>query len=169
MKITIYHFIFFFVMSASCSSGQVQSPVFEKTLETLISNTVDTLSIAQLNERMKEEHLVLLDAREKKEFDVSHLENARWVGYDDFAMARVKNIPKESTVVIYCSVGYRSEKIGEQLKAAGYGNVLNLYGGIFEWVNQGHQVYNTTGATSQVHGYNSKWSTFIDKGEVVID
>ncbi len=54
-------------------------------------------------------------------------------------------IGEESKVVVYCSVGYRSEKIAEKLKAAGYKNVFNLYGGIFEWENQNLPVYDSNG------------------------
>jgi len=33
---------------------------------------------------------------------------------------------------VYCSLGIRSEVIAKKLKKAGYTNVFNLYGGIFE-------------------------------------
>ena len=44
---------------------------------------------------------------------------------------------------MYCSIGKRSEKVTQKLKKAGYNNVSNLYGGIFEWVNQGNEVVDT--------------------------
>ncbi|MEX0882758.1 MAG: rhodanese-like domain-containing protein, partial [Cyclobacteriaceae bacterium] len=33
------------------------------------------------------EDAVILDSREQEEFSVSHLEDARWVGYETFSMA----------------------------------------------------------------------------------
>ena len=51
---------------------------------------------------------------------------------------------KSDTIVLYCSIGYRSEKIGEKLVEMGYGHVFNLYGGIFEWVNRDLPVYNAS-------------------------
>jgi rhodanese-related sulfurtransferase len=75
---------------------------------------------------------VLIDSREKREFEVSHIDNAVWVGYDTFKMKRIKHIPKDQKIVVYCSVGYRSEKIAEKLIKKGYTKVSNLYGGVFE-------------------------------------
>ncbi|HUM48347.1 MAG TPA: rhodanese-like domain-containing protein, partial [Chitinophagales bacterium] len=91
-----------------------------------------------------------------------------FVGYDHFDMAALKNIPKDQRIVVYCSVGYRSEKIAEQLENAGYSHVTNLYGGIFEWVNEGHAVYDLTGTTTpNIHPYNATWGVWLKKGEKV--
>ena len=74
-------------------------------------------------------------------------------------------MPKDASIVIYCSVGVRSEKIGEKLIAAGYTNVKNLYGSIFEWVNEGNAVYNMNGkATNRVHAYSKTWGIWLKKG-----
>ena len=80
-------------------------------------------------------HITLLDARELEEFEVSHLKDAIWVGAKAFKTDSVSAIIKDknTAIVVYCSIGVRSEKIGEKLIAAGYTNVKNLYGGIFEW------------------------------------
>jgi rhodanese-related sulfurtransferase len=44
---------------------------------------------------------------------------------------------------VYCSIGKRSDEITKMLGEAGFTNARNLYGGIFEWVNQGHPVFNS--------------------------
>ena len=74
---------------------------------------------------------ILLDTREREEYNVSHLKNAIYTGYNHFNLDSVeKHIPnKNNPIVVYCSLGVRSEKIGIKLKAAGYTNVKNLYGG----------------------------------------
>ena len=65
-------------------------------------------------------------------------------------------------------MGYRSEKIGEQLKKMGYQRVYNLYGGIFEWTNRSLPLVNKTEApTKQVHAYDKNWGQWLDKGEKV--
>ena len=78
---------------------------------------------------------VVLDSRSAGEFEVSHIKDAIWIGYKDFELQKVlTEIPdKDTEIVIYCSIGVRSEKIGERLQEAGYKNVRNLYGGIFQW------------------------------------
>ena len=114
----------------------------------------------------------LLDSREPKEYKVSHLEEAILVGYDHFDIKtvtdKIKN--KQDTIVVYCSLGIRSETIGEQVKAAGYKNVYNLYGGIFEWKNHDHKVYDSNGEeTEKVHAFSKEWGTWLKKGDKVYD
>jgi 3-mercaptopyruvate sulfurtransferase SseA len=66
---------------------------------------------------------------------------------------------------VYCSVGYRSERVGEKLQKLGYQNVYNIYGGIFEWKNEGMQVVNRQNQpTDSVHTYNKNWSKWLLKG-----
>ncbi len=108
---------------------------------------------------------VILDARAKREYNVSHLPGAIWVGYEDFSIKRISDIDYTIPLLVYCSVGYRSERIGEQLQNAGYQHVYNLYGGIFEWVNQGLTLENTKGqATLKIHAYNRDWAKWLEKG-----
>ena len=143
----------------------MQSKSYELMLNTLLSHSVPELSVSDLD---TVQHAVLLDAREKNEFEVSKIENAQWVGYDDFSLDRVKDIPKDEEIIVYCSVGYRSEKVSEQLIEAGFTNVHNLYGGIFEWKNQGKVVVDSTNAeTERVHAYSRVWGIWLKRGEKV--
>lgn len=145
--------------------GQVQSRAFKATIDALNSETVPYVSCEELK---RWPHTVLLDTRARAEYDVSHLPGARWVGYDDFDLSRMRDVPKTARVVVYCSVGYRSEKVGEKLLAAGFSNVYNLYGSLFEWVNQGNPVVGPDGRpTTRVHAYNRMWGVWLTRGEKV--
>ena len=107
---------------------------------------------------------VLLDTRKREEYEVSHLENAHWVGDDQFNLEEVNaQFPnKDTAIVVYCSIGVRSEDIGEKLQDAGYTNVKNLYGGIFEWKNKGYPVLDPTKKkTEKVHAYNRYWGRLL--------
>jgi rhodanese-related sulfurtransferase len=158
----------FFVLLTSSAMAQPASKAYRTLLNTLYgSSTVPTVTVPELK---KMTNVVLLDTRERKEYDVSHLPNAIWVGYEDFNFGRVKDIPKTANIVTYCSVGYRSDKIGDKLKAAGYANVHNLYGSLFEWVNQGNVVVDNTGKpTNRVHGYSRTWGVWLKRGEKVYE
>jgi rhodanese-related sulfurtransferase len=145
-------------------SGQVRSGAYKAMLKTLLSHTVPEVSVSQV---IQDSAVTFLDAREPNEFAVSHLSSAHYVGYDHFDMKSVESIPKDERIVVYCSVGYRSEKVAEQLIAAGYKNVSNLYGGIFEWVNEGQSVVDATGPTERVHAFNRKWGIWLKKGKKV--
>ncbi|MCC7431231.1 rhodanese-like domain-containing protein [bacterium] len=108
-------------------------------------------------------NFILLDTRENEEFEVSHLENAIFVGYNNFSLDSLKNFSKTDTFVVYCSVGYRSSKIIEKMKNAGFKNVSNLYGGIFYWSNKGFPVFRNGKKTKKVHPYNKFWAKFLNE------
>jgi len=135
-----------------------------KVLEKLNKKSVPYISVTALQSK---ENYILLDAREIKEFNVSHIENAINVGFDKFDRKKVATILKDknATIVVYCSIGVRSEKIGEKLLKLGYKNVFNLYGGIFEWKNNGGKVVtNQNTATDKIHTFNKEWSIYLKKG-----
>ena len=146
--------------------GQILSRSYGAMLYNLLDHTVDEISVAEAAE--SDSLVLFLDARSLEEFEVSHIKNAKWIGYDDFDLTRVEGIPKETAIVIYCSVGFRSEKVGEKLESAGFSNVQNLYGSIFEWVNQGEPVYTDQGIeTLRVHVFSKEWGQWLIRGEKV--
>ena len=159
------------MLSSACSQNQpldkprTKQPDFSKKIDGLISFTVPLMSVNELlNNKDK---FIIFDAREKAEFDVSHIPDAIYLGYSDFNVVRIKNIPKEKNIVIYCSIGYRSEKIGEKLLRLGYKNVYNLYGSIFEWANEKYPLLSSNGKTTYtVHSYNKSWSKWVTNEEI---
>lgn len=159
---------FFLFLLLGCGNSfpqHVQEPAYQEKLQHLLSDKTPMVDVPQL---AKDPKVMLLDARPKEEYDVSHIAKARRVGYDDFDLAKVKDLPKDTAIVVYCSVGYRSEKVTEKLLKAGFTNVKNLYGGIFEWVNTGRTVVDDSGKpTDRIHAYNKNWSRWVLKGEKV--
>ena len=146
--------------------SHAQSKSFDLLLKKMIKQTVPIIKVDELKNKTKD--YVLLDTREYEEFKVSHIKNARYVGFNEFKIESVKDIPKNTPIVVYCSIGVRSEQIGEKLLAAGYSNVKNCYGSIFEWVNEGNQVVDMKDiVTPKVHAYNKKWGVWVKKGEKV--
>ena len=128
----------------------------------------ESIPYITVEELVKKKNIVLLDSREKIEFETSHIENASFVGYDKFKLKKIKNLlPKDKNepIVVYCSLGIRSEDVAEKLKKAGYKNVYNLYGGIFEWKNKDNPVIDKAGnETENVHTFNKDWSIWLKKG-----
>lgn len=141
------------------------NPLYSAMLRGLLKESVPFVSVAQLRQLPSP---VLLDTREAPEFAVSHLRGARLVGYDTFSLATVQDLPKNAPIVVYCSVGARSEKIGAQLQQAGFTDVRNLYGGIFEWVNEGQPVVKAADEpTDYVHAYSRTWGIWLKHGQPV--
>ncbi|MFK7813029.1 MAG: rhodanese-like domain-containing protein [Maribacter sp.] len=155
--------LFSFILLLLCTTAVFAQKNLDRTLKQLNSESVP---YAYVNEVTSTEHIMILDTRQKEEFDVSHIENAIWVGHKSFEKDSViKRIPsKETPIMVYCSIGVRSEDIGEKLLKAGYTDVKNLYGGIFEWKNQGNAVYKNNMETDSIHTFNKQWGKLLKKG-----
>ncbi|ARV16426.1 rhodanese-like domain-containing protein [Polaribacter sp. SA4-12] len=153
-----------FILISSVSFGQKK---LDKLLNKFNKNNVPYISVDSLASTKA----ILLDAREEKEFKVSHLEDAILVGFDHFEIAQtIAKLPtdKNAKIVVYCSLGIRSEIVADKLIKEGYTNVFNLYGGIFEWKNKDHQVIDTLGSnTEKVHTFNKDWSKWLKKGKKI--
>jgi rhodanese-related sulfurtransferase len=139
---------------------------FDSKLKSLYKNTVPLIRSDVLATSIVENsEIVILDTRSYEEFEVSHLPNALFLDYDKFKTNEVEGINRKTKIIVYCSVGYRSERIGEKLLKMGFVDVRNLYGGIFDWVNNENTVVNQAGIkTDSVHTYNKDWSRWLTRG-----
>lgn len=139
---------------------------YDEKLSSLYKNTVPQIKPSTLQSKIRQgQHPIILDTRSHEEYKVSHLPNAKFIDYDDFDDDMVKGLSRDSEVIVYCTVGYRSERIGERLQKLGFTNVLNLYGGIFQWVNEGGEIRNNKNhPTDSVHTYSKSWSGWLKKG-----
>jgi rhodanese-related sulfurtransferase len=162
------------VLSA-CNPGRADDQagsdmLYQQLLRTLYRRTVPTVAPAVLARELAAPAApLLLDVRTPAEFQVSHLQGARFVNFDSLATERLADVPRTRPVVVYCSVGVRSERLGEHLHALGFRQVRNLYGGLFEWVNEGYPVYDANGLTANVHPYSAVWSPWLKRGHKVYE
>lgn len=148
---------------------QAQNEI-EQALDKYADGSIDYISTDELAKQIAtDQNVQLLDTRSQDEFDVSFIENAVYVGYEEFEVEQYEDqLNKDQPIVVYCSIGVRSEKIGEKLKAAGFKNIKNLRGGIFKWFNEKRTIVDQTNqATDSIHGYDSTWSQYLDRGKVV--
>jgi rhodanese-related sulfurtransferase len=105
---------------------------------------------------------LLLDTRDIDEFNVSHLPNAQHIDPKAPNWSIVSNYPKDASIVVYCSVGYRSAQLAQHLQEQGFSNVWNLEGSIFQWANEGRPLYNSEGKlTTDVHPYTAQWGKLL--------
>ena len=158
-------FFLLLLITVACSSLNAQNSMGE-VLGKYNSGKVPYIAAEELRMHQLKDEVIILDTRNKDEFEVSHLANAIFAGYKDFDLARVKTIHKERRIIVYCSIGVRSENIGEKLIRAGYKNVENLYGGIFDWKNKGFPVVDSKGnPTEKVHAFSKHWSKWLKNAE----
>ncbi|MER2997710.1 rhodanese-like domain-containing protein [Pontibacter populi] len=133
----------------------------------LLTNIVSNQAVPNIDPEelyaLKEPY-ILLDVRTPAEYKVSHIKGARLANYTTFQVDDLADLPKDARIIVYCSVGVRSSKAGLQLLEAGYKDVAHLYGGIFNWVNNGYPVFDANGQTNRIHGYTRFWGYWLTEG-----
>jgi 3-mercaptopyruvate sulfurtransferase SseA len=65
--------------------------------------------------------------------------------------------PKDTSVVVYSSVGYRGARVANWLGEQGYRNVQNLGSGLFQWANEGRPIFRADHPAHVVHPYDGRW------------
>lgn len=168
MKLLIHRYTallgFLLVFFQSTSNSSAQSIAYKALLSTLYDSDFPVLKPDQLTDLSKYQ---IVDTREKEEFEVSHLKGANWVGYDTFTLKNVACLDKNKPVLVYCTVGARSQDIGKKLQEAGFMEVYNLYGGLIEWSNEEKPIFHDGLPTKKVHTYSKSWGIWLNKGEKV--
>lgn len=123
---------------------------------------VKWISTKDLAHRLEdlEQQPIILDARTEAEYVISHLKNAQHIDpYHPNLSMLIES--KDTPIVVYCSVGYRSARIAQQLEQAGFSQVYNLEGSLFKWANEERPIYKNNSLTSLVHPYNQVWGTLL--------
>lgn len=157
------------VMSFSfIQTGYSQEMAWSKILQDVRKQHPDVVqlstdSLAQWLATPNATQPLLIDIREKKEYEVSHLAGAIHMDPDTRKFKALKGLDKDTPIVVYCSVGYRSSKMAEKLEKAGFSNVANLEGSIFTWANEGHPVMRGEEEVKAVHPYNRVWGMLLNK------
>lgn len=104
---------------------------------------------------------LLLDARQPEEYAVSHLQGAQQIDPKVPDLSILTAISQDQPIVVYCSVGYRSARVADQLQQAGFTQVYNLEGSIFQWANEGYPVWQSDRPTDRVHPYDRMWGLLL--------
>ncbi|HAG99194.1 MAG TPA: molybdopterin biosynthesis protein MoeB [Ktedonobacter sp.] len=100
----------------------------------------------KVNEALAKQHeagrekqeIVLVDVREKHEWNEGHIPGALHVPRGYLELQVEEAVPdKEKTVVLYCAGGVRSLMAGTTLQQMGYKNVISMTGGFGAWKGNG--------------------------------
>ena len=125
---------------------------------------VEWITTAQLADWLadkKRQPPALLDVRTEEEWNVSHLPVARRVDPNESIEEATAGLPKETPIVTYCAVGYRSGELATKLRAAGFTNVWNLEGSIFQWANENRPLVRGDESVTTVHPYSTLWGRLL--------
>lgn len=120
-------------------------------------------SSEEVAELVDNEDFLILDVRQKKEYEVSHLKGALLADEVDF-----ESLETDQRILVYCTVGFRSTELGTTLTNNGFSHIYNLDGGLIGWKNQGKPVYNLKEQpTDSVHVYSSLFGFLLKNGLAV--
>lgn len=125
---------------------------------------VRQLSVDELAERLDDgtEPPLIIDVRERAEYEVSHLPGAIWASSEELEDV-VRREGADRDVVLYCSIGYRSSMAAKRLQGSGIEGVSNLEGSIFEWANSGRPVERDGEPVREVHPYDEEWGRLLER------
>lgn len=95
-----------------------------------------SISPAIATQMINKQDAVVLDIRDKKDFEAGHLANAINIPYSSLAdrMSELES-SKEHPIVLVCKSGQSVGMAGKTLKQKGF-QVFRLSGGMMEWTNQ---------------------------------
>jgi len=161
---------------------------YDEYLASLYRDTVPVIEPEEAGVRIaSESDTVVLDVRSDPERSVSFIAGSEFFNFEDFDLELFLSLSRDTPVILYCAVGYRSERIGEKFISAGFTDVVHVYGGIIEWRNRGLPLEpgsasdggegNGTGSDTgdatdpdpPVHGREPKWGRWVDDGNVTYD
>jgi molybdopterin/thiamine biosynthesis adenylyltransferase/rhodanese-related sulfurtransferase len=86
-----------------------------------------------------EEEIVLVDVREKNEWNEGYIPGAIHVPRGFLELQIEEAVPdKAKTIVLYCAGGVRSLMAGRTLQQMGYQNAISMAGGFGQWKGSGY-------------------------------
>lgn len=98
--------------------------------ENILHNQVEMVYWDDINKI--DEETVILDVRTNKEFESGGIDGAINIPVDELRN-RLEELPKNTTIYIYCQVGLRGYLAFRILKQNGFNNIYNLSGGYKLW------------------------------------
>ena len=103
--------------------------------------TVTNMNSAEFSKKISEPSVVVLDVRRTDEFVAGHLANALHIDVEAANFeSEVAKLDKTKTYAVYCHSGRRSLIAVDAMKKDGFESLINLEGGISDWMLTGHPV-----------------------------
>ena len=106
--------------------------------------------------------ITLIDVREENEQDISMIPGA----ITKIEFEKNKDKYKDTLLITYCTIGYRSGLYAAELIKNGY-SVKNLKGSLLAWVLSGEPVQKNGKEILIVHVYGKKWNLLPTKYKAI--
>jgi rhodanese-related sulfurtransferase len=115
---------------------------------------VESITVEQLQQFQRQhKKIILVDVRSSKEREVSIIPGSISVNQFEQNFAKYR----DSTIVAYCTIGYRSGKYAQKLQQQGL-KIFNLEGSLLAWSYIDGKLINETGETKKIHIFGHHWN-----------
>ncbi len=134
-------------------TDEAKRQLVESTYRATAGNFPDVpdMAVSEAQRLLREGNIVLVDVRSPEEQAVSMIEGAITAAQFDGH----RESHQGTTVVTYCTMGYRSGMFARRLVEQGW-KAFNLEGAILGWTHAGGELVNADGPTMRVHVYSRK-------------
>ncbi|HEY5135828.1 MAG TPA: adenylyltransferase/sulfurtransferase MoeZ [Candidatus Nanopelagicales bacterium] len=113
--------------------------ISEEAADAAIGHTISVVTLKEmLDERAAgERDFVLIDVRERNEWDIVSIPGAVLVPKGEFLSGKaLEDLPNDKPIVLHCKSGVRSAEVLAIVKGAGYSDAVHVGGGVVAWVSQ---------------------------------
>ena len=94
------------------------------------------ISAVELKARLdRGDRLKIVDVREPNEYQINRIPGAELIPLGDIPK-RYTELDPDAEIIVHCKMGGRSAKAADFLRSVGFKNVLNLRGGVLDWVDK---------------------------------
>jgi sulfur-carrier protein adenylyltransferase/sulfurtransferase len=94
------------------------------------------ITALELKQRLdRGDKLTLVDVREPNEYQINRIPGTTLIPLGEVER-RLSELNPEDEIVVHCKMGGRSAKAADILRAKGFKRVLNLKGGILDWIDK---------------------------------
>jgi sulfur-carrier protein adenylyltransferase/sulfurtransferase len=101
-----------------------------------VTDHATEISAVELKERLdRGDALKIIDVREPNEYQINRIAGSVLLPLGDVAQ-RYKELDPADEIVVHCKMGGRSAKAADFLRSVGFKKVLNLKGGILDWIDK---------------------------------
>lgn len=157
------------LMLVGCQSTATHSDLEKRQqIETMYADyahkfpEVKSISVQELKQLQQQQEVILVDVRSPEERAVSIIPGS----IDQAEFESNLEQYRQSLVVAYCTIGYRSGRYAQKMLQQGV-TIINLKGSLLAWSHEGEELLNKAGKTNKVHVFGRKWNLVADNYQPV--
>jgi rhodanese-related sulfurtransferase len=127
--------------SSEGKTGSTVAPAATSQTATKPADDVQRISIAEARAAFDSGKAVIIDVRGEASYNAGHIKGAKVIAVGEIS-ARAGELPRDKTIILYCSCGAEQSSIAaaRALKGLDITNTAALVGGYPAWKNAGYPI-----------------------------